>query len=258
MTLTMRLRLVAVLCLVATAFVMPSARATGTPLLTDSFGNGGLDLSKWTYLLGEWPTNSQFYLPTQVQFDGGGMHLLGAQPSPFTINLAGGVESQQQFLYGEFHIVARLPQDNGLWPAAWLTAGKTGEIDLFEAFGSHTERFQTTVHDWQGGNEPPPKCVQVGWTVPGSICATWRPKDKAGKPIDWHAGYHDWGMRWTPGGTSFTMDGKPYWSTTLSPSVPMRLVLNMGMGTYWDGYPDATDVWPASLDIRSVTVTALQ
>ncbi len=254
-----QLRGIAAIALVMAVFAAPlsASHAASTPIFTDAFTDGGLNLLKWNYLLGEYPTNSQLYIPTEVSEDGTGLHLHGEQPSPFTINLAGGIESQQSFLYGEFHIIARMPKDDGLWPAAWLTAGKSGEIDIFEAFGSHTDRFQTTVHDWQNGVEGPPQCIQVGWTVPGSICSTWRPRDKAGNPIDWHADFHDWGMRWTPDGTSFTLDGKPYFQSTWSPSVPMQLVINLGMGTYWDGYPDTTDVWPASLDVRSVTVTAL-
>ena len=253
------LRVIATVCLVGAVFALPSwpAHATAPTLLQDNFRNGGLDLTKWTYLLGEFPTNSQIYIPSNVKEDDQGLHLLGYQPSPFTINLAGGIESNASFLYGTVHVVARLPKDLGMWPAAWLTAGKNGEIDIFEAFGSHTDRFQTTVHDWNNGSEGPPQCIQVGWTVPGSICSSWRPVTKTNQPVDWHAAYHDWGMRWTPAGVSFTMDGRPYWQSTWSPSVPMRLVLNLGMGTYWDGYPDSTDVWPASLDVRSVSVTGL-
>ncbi|MHB8465893.1 MAG: glycoside hydrolase family 16 protein [Acidimicrobiales bacterium] len=266
MGLTVRTRLgaVAAVCALVTVVGAPvlPARAAGPQVFVDHFDNGGLDLNKWTYLLGEWPTNSQIYVPSQVTFSDSGMHLLASQPPPTTINLAGGVESKQSFLYGEFHVVARLPQDNGLWPAVWLTAGTNAEIDIFEAFGSHPERFQTTVHDWHNGSEDPVQCIQVGWKVKpvngvGSRCSSWEPRDKSGNRIDWHAAYHDWGMRWTPGSTSFTMDGHQYWSTAWSPSIPMQLVLNDGIGTYWDGYPDGTDVWPASLDIRSVTVNAL-
>jgi beta-glucanase (GH16 family) len=258
-------RAVAVIAVAATAFIGigQPAHAKGATLLADTFSGGGLNLGNWTYLLGEYPTNSQIYLPTEVLVDGGGLHLHAEQPKPFTVNLAGGIESQQSFLYGEFHVVARLPKDDGLWPAAWLSAQKNGEIDIFEAFGSHTTRFQTTVHDWNNGSEDGPQCIQVGWKVQpvngvGSRCSSWIPLDKHGQPIDWHADFHDWGMLWTPSGTSFTMDGHPYWSTSWSPSVPMKLVLNVGVGTYWDGYPDGTDVWPASMDIRSVTVNALQ
>jgi hypothetical protein len=272
MTLTMRARSVVVaLCAAATLLVLPAvgARATGPVQLSANFASDGLNLSQWTYLIGMWPTKDQIYTPTQVKVDGGGLHLLASQPRPFTVNLAGGIESRQSFLYGQFDVVARLPYDHGLWPAAWLTAGKTGEIDIFEAWGSHPTWFQTTVHAWNGTGEPEPRCVQVGWRVtptaenPHPACQWWLPKDKSGQPVDWTAAFHTWRMVWSPSGCSFYMDppavgpAKPFWQTNWSPSTPMQLVLNLGMGTYWDGYPDSTDVWPASLDIRSVTVRSL-
>jgi beta-glucanase (GH16 family) len=232
-----------------------ATRATGAVVLSDQFNGGGLDLSKWSYQIGGWPNYTQIYLPTMVKEDGDGLHLQSEQPWPTTVNLSGGIQSVQSFLYGQFNVVARLPNGVGLVPSAWLTAtGGNGEIDIFEGFGDRPTNFQTTVHDWQSGHETPPQCVQVGWVTAGSICA--QPKGLH-LPINFTQGFHNWGMTWTPSGTSFTLDGVKYWSTKWSPDHPMQLILAVGVGDGWDGWPDGTDVWPTSMDVKSVTVSAL-
>jgi beta-glucanase (GH16 family) len=249
------LAIAAVTVLVAATQFAP-ARAIGPVVLADQFTSGGLDLTKWSYLIGGWPDYAEIFLPTEVNTDGAGLHLLSDQPWPTTVNVSGGIKSNQMFLYGQFNVVARLPSGTGLQPALWLSGnGGNGEIDMYEAFGSRPTNFQTTVHDWHSGHEDPPKCVQVGWVTPGSICA--QPKGLH-LPIDFTKSFHNWGMTWTPTGTSFTLDGQKYWSTSWTPNVPMQLVLSVSVGDGWDGYPDKTDVWPTSMDIQSVTVRSLQ
>jgi hypothetical protein len=64
-------------------------------------------------------------------------------------------------------------------------------------------------------------------------------------------------MIWAPSGTTFLLDGKPYYSTSWSPSQPMTFVLSMSTGSFWDGTPDVSTPFPVSLDIQSITVRSL-
>ena len=69
----------------------------------------------------------------------------------------GMIVSKQQFLYGQFDLVCRLPYFKGSWPAFWFidVTGKMGvppEYDVFEQFikdGTCKTRrqIQTTYHD---------------------------------------------------------------------------------------------------------------
>lgn len=48
----------------------------------------------------------------------------------------GMIKSKQSYLFGYFHIVAKLPKGNGLWPAIWLTGENSWppEIDILEGY----------------------------------------------------------------------------------------------------------------------------
>jgi beta-glucanase (GH16 family) len=249
----------------ASSAASPAAQstATGPVVFQDVFANdgNGLNLLDWQPLVGvDNPTGYQLYAPNEDQVDSTGLHLVSQLMSPTTTVLSGAIVTNSSFQYGQFDIVARLPRGDGLWPGLWLynkdSNGKmNGEIDMVEAFGSHTTWFQSTLHDWSHGVEDPPQCVQVGFVVPHSICA-----NTAGvlPRTDYAAGFHDYGLRWTPTSVTFLMDGKPYWTSNARiPQVPMQLELNVGVGGFWDGPYDSTTPFPTSMDIQSVTVRSV-
>jgi beta-glucanase (GH16 family) len=241
----------------------PAARGStksSTPYeLWDDFSAPILNPLHWNPYLGlHTPASYEVDVPTADQFDSSGLHIVANQLSPTNIVTSGGIRSNASFLYGHFDVIARLPVGKGAWPGIWLfefdSQGQmNGEIDMLEGFGSHPSRFQSTIHHWSNGKEPPPDCVLVGWI------RTTRCYDRP--PVaaqDFHVAYHDYGLDWEPGRITFLLDGVPYYTSTYDiPNVPMQLVVSMAVGSGWDGYPDATTTYPIVFDVRKVTVTPL-
>ena len=115
------------------------------------------------------------------------------------------VTTVNKFSYGKFEVCLRLPRGNWLWPAFWLTGGKTWppEIDVFEGYsngkGSY-EKFQWTrpctkyavrTNAWKGEY---PKQKQFG-----------AQQHKAFKNPD---SYHYFTMIWKPKEVKLYFDSK--------------------------------------------------
>ncbi len=59
---------------------------------------------------------------------------------------SGSVQTAAEFKYGYYEISARVPEDNGFWPAFWFWSGSVDfsyqEIDVFEFCGCDCEEYQ--------------------------------------------------------------------------------------------------------------------
>jgi len=227
-------------------------------VIADNFQGLTLDTGRWNPAVGpHLPHSEDTSLPTQDKVSDG-LHLTFQRIQPTNVYLSGEIYSVASFLYGHVDVIARLPHANGMVPGIWLEnfdarGAINGEIDILEGFGSRPYNFQSTVHHWTHGTEPPPSCIQVGWVTPGSLCT-----NPSKLPVqDYSAAFHDFGMDWEPGKVTFLMDGVPYWTCTKGiPSTPMDLVLGLAVGYFWDGYPDASTPNSASFDVQSVRVTS--
>ena len=157
-----------------------------------------------------------------------------------TVDNGGQGFSQQ---YGYFEVTAQLSGDAGTWPSFWLlnTAQKKGdnsnggEIDVFEQYGTWSDGFCTTFHDWSGGTTPYYNC---GIKVPNTL-----------------DGYHKYGMMWTESTTTIYFDDVQVAQTT-TPAVmkqPYYMLLDMGLGGGWP-----TDKTPSTstFKVKSVKVYA--
>jgi len=131
----------------------------------------------------------------------------------------------------------------GLWPAFWALGSNydsvgwpgCGELDAMENLGNNTRVIYGSVH------------------APGYDHTTAK---KAAANLA--AGYHTYGVTWSPSVIRMTLDGKVY--ATYRPNLAtifgkrFTVILNLAVGGSWPGNPNASTRFPASMVVDWVHV----
>ncbi|SIT03085.1 family 16 glycosylhydrolase [Chryseobacterium gambrini] len=222
---------------------------------SDEFStNGAVDNVKWFHqtqlpVAGGWYNNEQQHYTNSItnSFTNNGELNIVAKKEVFTDQgftknyTSARLNSKFAFKYGRVDVRAKVPKNQGTWPAIWLlgknvnepggyfasTFGNTnwpacGEIDMMEygIFPSAPDNFiQSTLHTpSSSGNS-----VNHGGMLASS---------------DITANYHIYSMNWSPNQITFLLDGVAYY--TYNPSVKnastwpfdkeQYLLLNIAMG----------------------------
>jgi len=141
--------------------------------------------------------------------------------------------------YGVFEVRARVPRGRGLWSCAWLLPVKGGwppEIDLLEILGHQTDKLVTTWHSGSTGKHTMDPIVT---TIP-----------------DASAQFHVYALDWNENQIRWYFDGTEVSRTPTPPDMhtPMYLLINLAVGGYWPGSPDASTEFPAALSLDWVRV----
>ncbi len=146
------------------------------------------------------------------------------------------------FQYGYIEMRARLPKGAGLWPVFWLmpaTKQWPPEIDILEVLGKDPGVVYQSVHyaDPNGRD---------AW-ITQAYTST----------VDLTAGFHDYGLLWTPDTLVWYVDGVP--TNTLNQRVPqeqMYVLLTHAVGSVgsWPGPPNAKTIFPNYLEIDHVRI----
>jgi beta-glucanase (GH16 family) len=169
---------------------------------------------------------------------------------------SGKVETLGRFhvRYGRIEARVKFPAGVGLWPAFFMlgtnypTVGwpDSGEIDPMEFQGQRPTRLVATVHGPATGKPN-------GWQQNAFAYST----------TPFSSRFHVYGMDWSPNKIVFTLDGKPYGTVTAQNIHPGDLwvfnrpyffVMDMAVGGYWVGPPDATTRFPATMLVDWVRV----
>ena len=148
----------------------------------------------------------------------------------------------------------KLPYGQGIWPAFWMlgdnigTAGwpTCGEIDIMENIGREPSVLYGTLHGpgYSGGNG-----INATYTLP------------SGRKFS--DDFHTFAVEWEPNVMRFYVDGLLYKRRTpadLPPGTPwvfdhpFFIILNVAVGGFWPGNPDATTVFPQQLQVDYVRV----
>jgi len=166
------------------------------------------------------------------------------------------IESQGRFQlkYGRIEARMKLPRGQGIWPAFWMLGSDfnaigwpaCGEVDIMENVGSEPSRIHGSLHGpgYSGGNP-----LSAVFTLPGGE----RFSDD----------YHVFAIEWEPQTMRFYVDNVLYETQNagnLPPGKtwafdhPFFLVLNVAVGGYWPGSPDATTQFPTSMLVDYVRV----
>ena len=155
--------------------------------------------------------------------------------------------------YGRFEARIRVPYGQGLWPAFWTlgnniqTAGwpTCGELDIMEHIGREPYTAYGTIHGpgYSGANS-----IGAPYTLTGA-----RFTDD----------FHVFAVEWEPNQIRWYVDGQLYQTRTPADlpagsawvfDHPFFMLLNVAVGGYWPGDPDATTVFPQKMFVDYVRV----
>jgi beta-glucanase (GH16 family) len=234
----------------------------------DEFNGGAgapIDSGKWKFDIGGsgWGNNEQQYYTnstSNVAQDGQGHLAITARrenPANYQCHYgtcqytSGRILTADKFSqrYGRFEASIKIPKGQGIWPAFWMLGGNnwptTGEIDIMENVGNQPNTVYGTVHgpgysgaEGIGGNR------------------------NIGTPLS--NAFHTYAVEWSPNLIVWFLDGSEYFRVT-----PANLggdqwvfdhnffmILNVAVGGYWPGYPDASTVFPQTMLVDYVRVSA--
>jgi beta-glucanase (GH16 family) len=155
--------------------------------------------------------------------------------------------------YGRFEARLKLPYGQGIWPAFWMlgnninTAGwpACGEIDIMENIGREPALVHGTVHG-------------PGYSGAAGIGAQYSLTSGA-----FGDAFHVFAVEWEPNRIRWYVDGQLYQTRTPADlpagsawafDHPFFMLLNVAVGGYWPGDPDATNVFPQKMYVDYVRV----
>ncbi|MAJ61152.1 MAG: hypothetical protein CBC48_15025 [bacterium TMED88] len=228
------------------------------------------DASRWGFDLGGGGFGNaehQYYTdrPENVSHDGAGHLVITARKETLPGStcwygacqyssarlLTAGKFSQQ---YGRIEARMQLPVGQGVWPAFWMLGADigevgwpySGEIDIMENVGHVPGRVHGTLHG-------------PGYSGAGGVGGHY--ELPSGQRFT--DGFHTFAIEWSPESIRWEVDGELYHVKTPAdlpngaPWVydhPFFLLLNVAIGGYWPGYPDASTVFPQVLKVDYVRV----
>ncbi|MEU4214547.1 family 16 glycosylhydrolase [Actinoplanes sp. NPDC026623] len=224
-----------------------------------------VDGSKWKFDIGGggWGNNEQEYYTnstSNVSQDGQGHLAITARrenPANYQCHYgtcqytSGRILTADKFSqrYGRFEASIKVPKGQGIWPAFWMLGGgnwpTTGEIDIMENVGNQPNTVYGTVHgpgysgaEGIGGNR------------------------NIGAPLS--NAFHNFSVEWSPNLIVWFVDGSEYFRVTPASlggdqwvfDHAFFMILNVAVGGYWPGYPDASTVFPQTMLVDYVRVSA--
>jgi len=156
--------------------------------------------------------------------------------------------------YGRFEARIKIPRGQGIWPAFWMLGNDIdkpgwptcGEIDIMENIGKEPALVHGTIHG-------PGYSGEHGIGAPYAL-----PTDQP-----FADDFHVYAVEWEPNAIRFYVDDHLY--TTRTPADlpkgakwvydhPFFLLLNVAVGGYWPGNPDATSTFPQTMLVDYVRV----
>lgn len=166
------------------------------------------------------------------------------------------LKTQDKFTqtYGRFEARIKVPFGQGIWPAFWMLGNnipqagwpRCGEIDVMEIIGREPSRVYGTIHG-------------PGYSGAGGIGGNFTlPNGEQFKD-----GFHLFAIEWQPREIRWFMDDKLFKTLTSKDlpagadwvfNHPFFLLLNVAVGGNWPGNPDATTVFPQTMQVDYVRV----
>lgn len=167
------------------------------------------------------------------------------------------------FQYGRLEFSAKVPEEQGLWPANWAMGNNIATVN-WPACGEQDvlERVNVALNpDWNEGSVHGP-----GFTGGTGLGTRYffTPPATAG------SAFHTYDMIWSPGSVSYYIDDGPNFThpyATFTPAnVPAGgvwpfdsgqsnfIILNLAVGGTYPGNPDGTTTFPAEMQIDYVRI----
>jgi len=197
------------------------------------------------------------YQPSQVTMTGSSaaltaIHQTSPEGFPYTsgwMSTAGGFS----LTHGLIDFRAKMPAGQGLWSGLWLDqangSNPWGEIDVQEMLLGDTHTIYGSLHGW----------------APAPL---WGETQSTQMAADATQGFHDYQVVWQPEMLTWAVDGVVYAQYTKAQAVAagypwpfdnstgLYLVADLGVGGAgeWGGAPNASTVFPATMQVQSVKV----
>jgi beta-glucanase (GH16 family) len=260
------------LLLLALSFLSPTVNVHAqcpTLLWSDEFDGNELDLTKWSYMVGDgcdqgicgWGNNEwQSYTEGEnVQVSDGTLKITAKYDEisdKYTSARITSLSKADFDLTGMLRFEARIrvPYDSqGLWPAFWMLPSLTelsswpsgGEIDIMEFIGREPNRTYGAMH----------------------YGVEWGDKSHKAALVDFpeHAGeyFHDFALEKVNDSLTWFVDGNRFLTLTSKDIEPkfewpfdsvFHLILNLAVGGNWPEFPDQSTVFPSTLEIDFIRV----
>jgi len=248
------------LLLAGAAFAQTAPAPAGWVLdWSDEFEGAALDRTKWAPELGahgfgnnEWQAYTA--RPENLRVEGGNL-VIEARREPFEgrdytsarIKSAG----LRERTHGRYEARIRVPRGQGIWPAFWMlgadvkTAGwpRCGEIDIMENIGKEPGIVHGTLHG-------PGYSGEQAFGAPSSLAGGAFADD-----------FHVFAVEWEARTIRWYRDGILYHTATPERVAgdwvfehPFFVILNLAVGGYWPGYPDAATPLPQRMLVDYVRV----
>lgn len=240
-----------------------------TLVWADEFDAVQLDPEAWFFESGDgsqygipgWGNNElEYYVPDNASLANGLLTIEARAESMNGFNhTSARINTRDRFAfrYGRIEARIRLPGGQGLWPAFWLlpqddaygTWAASGEIDIMEAVnlgGAGDNKVHGTIH--YGGPWPNNVLSSESYLVPA---------DATG---EFHIYSLEWDtteIRWYVDGVLFAMRNTWHSSGGNFPAPfdqHFYILLNVAVGGVWPGSPDASTVFPATMEVDYVRV----
>jgi beta-glucanase (GH16 family) len=228
---------------------------------SDEFDGPNIDANKWNFEIGNgvggWGnTEQQYYTanPANASIVNGNLEITARQESLGGFSYTSArmtTRNKGDFKYGRIEAKLKSPQTQAIWPAFWLLPTdwvyggwpRSGEIDVFELIGSAPDRAHGTIHY---GPAPGAGHFQDGsyYDLPGAS--------------DYADGFHVFAIEWEPNEIRWYMDSVLYHSVSpweISPfdwpfDQDFHILLNVAVGGYWPGYPNASTQLPQTMTVE--------
>ena len=242
------------------ALAAPAAGPPGWRLVWhDDFDGPVLDATKWVRETGGdgWGNGELEFYSDRVEnahIDGGYLVIEARRESLATRGYTSARLKTQglgAWQYGRVEARIQIPRGQGLWPAFWMlgdnipSAGwpACGEIDIMENIGKEPGRVHGTVHG-------------PGYSGAQGVSSAY--DLRAGAFADT---FHVYAIEWEPAAIRWYVDDVLY-KTVTPQDLPGRwvydhpffIILNVAVGGYWPGSPDATTVFPQTMRVDYVRV----
>jgi beta-glucanase (GH16 family) len=268
-------RLFIVSLLVVASACAVQARLTWTLAWSDEFNGpagSAVDGAKWVFETGNgsngWGNHElEYYTGTtkNAAMDGAGNLVITAYRETLgnKFRCRNGVcrytsarlKTQGRFeqAYGRFEARMRLPYGQGIWPAFWMLGNNIrragwpacGEIDIMENIGRGPALVHGTIHG-------------PGYSGANGIGAPYALTSGA-----FSDGFHVFAVEWEPNQIRWYVDGNLYQSRTSADlpagakwvfDHPFFMLLNLAVGGYWPGDPEASNIFPQKMYVDYVRV----
>lgn len=240
-----------------------------TLVWSDEFSAAQLDPETWFFESGDgsqygipgWGNNEQqWYLENNAALSNGILTLTAKEESQngFAFTSARLLTRDRVAVrYGRIEASIRLPGGQGVWPAFWMLPqdfayggwAASGEIDIMEAVNLDASGGNNIVGSIHYGGEFPENVYTSEWTtVSGS--ATGEFHEYA---IEWDANE----IRWYVDDVLYSTKTSWYSTSAVYPAPfnqPFYILLNVAVGGNFPGPPNASTVFPVTMDVDYVRV----